>query len=319
MRSTPNLAAMAAISLCASAPATQAAQPQTFTVDCAKGQSISAALDKGDERKPMVLVVKGTCNENVTVIRDDVSLIGEAGATINAPSAGNAISVNGANRILIDRLSVRGGNPRGISVIGGSNVNITNSDVQFAANHGINVQGTQAVNITNCSVQYSGRSGIGITQGSVVISGSQVSANSGDGVRATQSTAQITNSTISSNLGFGVEVLVGSSLNMVSTSVTGNGGGGVMLYLAAVGNFSGNVNAIGNGGSGLSLMVNSTAQLGDGPLSFQNIWLGQASSLWVNPDVGIPISVPGGVGCADAKSSVNFSPRFAGTVSCSGF
>jgi hypothetical protein len=310
---------MAAISICGLATATQAAQPQTFTVDCAKGQTISAALDNGDARKPMVLIVKGTCNENITIVRDDVSLKGDAGATINASSASNAISVNGAHRILIDRLSVRGGNPRGISLVGGSNIDITNSDVQSAANHGINVQGTQAVNIINSSVQYSGRSGIGITQGSVVISNSQVSSNSGDGVRVTQAAAQISNSTIASNAGNGVAALIGSSLSLVSTSMTGNGGDGVSLYLAAVGNFSGNVNANGNAGSGLTAFVNSTAQLGDGPLSFQSIRLGQASSLWVNPGSAIPISVPGGIGCADAKSSANWSSRFAGPMNCTDY
>lgn len=362
MMSAPRLAAMSAAAfVCGLAAPAFAFDAITLTVDCARGQSITQALKLADNlRRPLVLVVKGTCNENIKIDRDDVSLKGDpqAGGTINASSADSAITVSGAHRILIDRLNVRGGNPRGISLVGGSNVDISNSDIQSAVSHGINVQGTGAVNITNCSVQYAGRSGISITQGSVVISNSQITSNLGYGVRvqqrasvtvnnsniasnaysgfdvnmsqvtisgtsitgngtdltlaenqrqgvsALQSLVQIANSTVASNTGSGVGVALGSSLNLTSTSLTGNGGDGVVLYLAAVGNFAGNVNANGNAGSGLMVMVNSTAQLADGPLSFQNIWLGQASSLWVDPVIGIPITVPGGVGCADSKSSV---------------
>jgi hypothetical protein len=393
---------MAAISLCGLATATYAAQPQTFSVDCAKGQTISAALDKGDERKPMVLTVQGTCNENVAITRDDVTLQGDPklGATINGSSAAATISVS-ASRVRIDRFNVRGG-AHGIFLQGGSSVDILNSDIQYSQGGGFAINGTSSVTISNCNVQHNPLSGVGVFSGAnVSIISTQIASNSGNGVRVTdsvvqltgsninsngvnasaparhgifatssrlrivggsigtnagsgvylqlssaiitgttitgngtdgslienlrrgvsalQSIVQITNSTIASNSGNGVAVEVGSSLNLSSASVTGNGGNGVMLYLAAVGNFAGNVNVNGNAGSGLLMMVNSTAQLADGSLSFQNIWLGQSSSLWVYPEFGTPIAVPGGVGCADGKSSVNSNSRFSGPVSCSAY
>ena len=56
MRSTPRLAAVvAAIAVSGWVSTTSAAQPQNRFVDCSKGQTIAAALDRGDERKPLSL------------------------------------------------------------------------------------------------------------------------------------------------------------------------------------------------------------------------------------------------------------------------
>jgi hypothetical protein len=147
---------MAAISLCTPTVAL-AEQAQTFAVDCAKGQTISAALDKGDSRKPMVLIVQGTCNENVAITRDDVTLQGDAtkSALINGPSGLPTITVR-ASRVTLDRLAVRGGT-QGITLMGGSNVDITNSNIQYAASQGIGITGTSAVNVTNCTVAHGHR------------------------------------------------------------------------------------------------------------------------------------------------------------------
>jgi hypothetical protein len=211
--------------------------------------------------------------------------------------------------------------------LNGSNINSNGVNASAPARHGIFATSSR-LRIVGGSIGTNAGSGVYLQLSSAIITGTTITGNGTDGslienlrrgVSALQSTVQITNSTIASNSGNGVAVEVGSSLNLSSASVTGNGGNGVMLYLAAVGNFAGIVNVNGNAGSGLAMMVNSTAQLADGSLSFQNIWLGQASSLWVNPDVGTPIAVPGGVGCADGKSSVNSSSRFSGPVSCSAY
>ncbi len=51
----------------------------SFTVDCSKGQTIGAALQRGDARKPLLLMIRGTCNESVSIDRDDVTLRGQPG------------------------------------------------------------------------------------------------------------------------------------------------------------------------------------------------------------------------------------------------
>ncbi len=61
---------------------------KTVSVDCANGGTIAKALTFGDERKSMLVIVKGHCNETVTVERSDVALQG-------GPSGGG---VNGQRR-----------------------------------------------------------------------------------------------------------------------------------------------------------------------------------------------------------------------------
>lgn len=224
MRSTPKLAAMAAISLCGLVTAAQAAQPQTFTVDCAKGQTISAAIERGDERKPMVLIVQGTCNENVAITRDDVTLQGDAtkGVVINGPSGQPSIAVRGASRVSLDRLTVRGGT-QGITLVGGSNIEITNSDIQYAATQGIGITGTSTVFVVNCNIQNNTRTGINVTQGNVSISNSQISNNAGDGVRAFRgSSVSLNGGSVSTNAFAGVNVQ-SSEMTITGSTIAGNG------------------------------------------------------------------------------------------------
>ena len=73
-------------------PNPASAQAITQIVDCAKGQTIMTAVNRADDRKPLVVVVRGTCTESVVIKRDDVTLQGDpaAGDTIVAPSRNRA-------------------------------------------------------------------------------------------------------------------------------------------------------------------------------------------------------------------------------------
>ena len=52
-------------------------------VNCDKGQTITHAL-QGFDRIPITIQVKGTCNENVEIDRDDVTLIADpSGGKVN--------------------------------------------------------------------------------------------------------------------------------------------------------------------------------------------------------------------------------------------
>lgn len=69
------------------------------TVDCGRGQKITAALKAGyDDIK-----VRGTCNENVEIRDDDVTILGLGGATLIGQ-----VFVNGANRVTLVNLAVQG-------------------------------------------------------------------------------------------------------------------------------------------------------------------------------------------------------------------
>ena len=62
--------------LAAGAFGSASAQTITYTVDCAKGQTIAGALARADARSPLVINIRGTCNEHVSISRDDVTLRG---------------------------------------------------------------------------------------------------------------------------------------------------------------------------------------------------------------------------------------------------
>jgi hypothetical protein len=86
-------------------------QSITLAVDCSRGQTIADAIARGDARKPLVLLIRGTCNEYVNIARDDVTLRGDpgSGGAINGPgSAAAAVTVQ-AQRSALENLTVTGG------------------------------------------------------------------------------------------------------------------------------------------------------------------------------------------------------------------
>jgi parallel beta-helix repeat protein len=287
---------MAAVSFCGLTTATQAAQPQTFTVDCAKGQTISAALDNGDSRKPMVLTIQGTCNENITIARDDVTLQGDpkVGATVNGSSAAATIAIL-ANRITVDRLAVTGGT-NGVLVHGAFNAvvknaviqnnaqngifvlvghaRITNNTIQYASGHGVSLQGGNALLSTNL-IQYNTVAGVHLEQSATVnASGNTISSNGSNGVELRwNSQGQLTGNTISGN-GFspppgpgtttGVHVRY-STAGIEGGRIFGNATTGVGIFASVV--EVTNVEVSGNNGVGIGGSMGSTFDVTDGTIS----------------------------------------------------
>jgi hypothetical protein len=79
--------------------------PKPKVVDCADSNaSIQKKVDKAKHGKPTTIVVKGTCTENVTVRKDDLTLLAhEDGGTV-----AGSIDVIGAQRVTIDGLNITG-------------------------------------------------------------------------------------------------------------------------------------------------------------------------------------------------------------------
>ena len=78
----------------------------TVTVDCTRGESITQAVSGGspgqgrekfnrgtDPDAPLIVMIRGTCNENVDIRRDKVTLQGE--------SPGSGIEVSGGTALLL--------------------------------------------------------------------------------------------------------------------------------------------------------------------------------------------------------------------------
>ncbi len=89
----------------------RAADPtKTVVVDCAAGETIAKALTLGDERKPLLVRIVGTCSEHVLIDRNDVTLAaGASGATVSGPDPATDVIKVTASRVTIDGITVTGG------------------------------------------------------------------------------------------------------------------------------------------------------------------------------------------------------------------
>jgi hypothetical protein len=152
------------------------------TVDCARNQTITQALEH-IPGSPLLITVKGTCNENVEIVRDDVTLLADpSGGGINGPDASQHTIRVRASRTLIDGLTVTGGK------------------------HGINVGGSAT--IQNCTIHDTGRNGINFYHGGHgVVDNCRITNSQNHGILIEGAVATVTNSTISSNAGAGFMII----------------------------------------------------------------------------------------------------------------
>ena len=232
------LAAVAAAVVAFTWPIGAGAQIQTFNVDCTAGQSISKTLEQGDPRKPLVLTVRGTCTENVTIRRDDVTLQGQVGgnATVTAANAGAVLITVKGTRIVIDGLTLNGGL------------------------HGLAVTGTHDVSITNCLVRNAAQNGLFAESANVLAQNNVFESSGGAGVFLRWSRARLAGNQIRSNAGPGIRAQQLASVSMAGNSVTGNGGQGILLQNGSLGVLSGETIAS-NASNGIELTVESVANV----------------------------------------------------------
>ncbi len=142
------------------------------TVDCTVG-SISDSLNNAPVAGRLIITVEGTCVENVTITRDDVTLEGGSGVV------DGQITIDGAQRVVIDGLTVTG------------------------VGAGIKAQGNAYVTVQNNStIEDNAGSGIVVTQGAfALIDGNTISLNGECEIVATDSgNVRMLNNTIESDL-----------------------------------------------------------------------------------------------------------------------
>ena len=212
------------VAIALAAPAS-AARTLTWTVDCARGQSISRALEHAPPGLKLALIVRGSCNENVRIDRDDVTLQGDpaTGATVNGPSATSPTIDIAANRITVDWLTVTGGGS-GINIYGASNVRIGNSVIRNTGLDGISINESQAISIDTSKIQYAGGMGIVAYRGGVSIGNSEIQFNKAAGVHiGSGSRLHGNGNTFGFNGAHGLGVFNASVAMLWNTKITGNG------------------------------------------------------------------------------------------------
>lgn len=186
------------------APALAVADNETKIVDCTKGHSIQKAIDKRNPDRSLTLMIRGICNENVTVDRDDLALIGEAGAAVNG-----TISIPGSRRVLIRSLKVS--SPTGAGVEGTDNAAFTVEDSFLERN------ATEGLAVRNGAFATVRRS-------RMAENGQNAPADSGRGIDARHGGAvDASNNTIVNNRSDGVGVYNGAYVRLRENTIEGNG------------------------------------------------------------------------------------------------
>ncbi|MGB7903577.1 MAG: right-handed parallel beta-helix repeat-containing protein [Steroidobacteraceae bacterium] len=234
-------------------------QTNTFTVDCAKGQTISSALEQGDIHKPLVINVRGVCREFVTITRANVTLRGDPTAEIVAPDNERDLVTVSADRVWLGNLTLTGGltglsqdheptfyaenvviqDTRNIGLrvrVGDARVN--NCTVQRAGGIGVSVVRGGSLILGNCQVLDSGQAGVSVTGSSVVnLNSSTVMRSGAEGIVISEgSRGNISASVIKDNGAVGLNVGTSASASVINTTISGNGtgngpqGDGVMLW-----------------------------------------------------------------------------------------
>lgn len=223
------------------------AQPNTFTVDCNRGQRIATALDQGDFRKPVVINLRGTCREFVTITRDNVTLRGDPGAELLAPAQNADLVTIDAQGATLDSLTLTGGrygvrNNQSFSLI------ISHCVIQGTSSDGLRGFVGDA-RLMSTTVRNAGGAGVYLSRGASagISEDSHIVGNAGPGILADRnSTIVVSDSEISENGSNGVQLQNGSYGSVSGSSVERNGtdvekaGAGIAVSQAHAGMLSNN-------------------------------------------------------------------------------
>jgi len=255
--------------------------PQFLTVDCGAGQSVDKALGGADPTEPVTITIKGTCNEAVFIGRDDVTLNANApGDGITAPSGANsALSLNGAQRVTLNQLTLTGGTwtllasngsgfyGDGLHVSGGTDTGVAidlgasgqlHDSAVDGSHQGVNVSAGGALSIDGGTVSNSATFGVSAGGGHVRLGGGLVISNSGWN---------------------GIFAVHGGSVEVGDTTVETSGQSAVFAYDGGAIHLYGNgVLVDHNSGQGVSALGSSAVQIQDGVRITNNGQVGVSAS-----------------------------------------
>ena len=226
----------------------------THTVDCNAGETIQS---KADEAQPGdTIEITGTCNENVVVNKDGITLDGRGTVVIDGNGAdAPVISINGHQNVIIKGLTVQNG-LHGIRL----------ADSAVAWLEDVIAQGSRFK-----SGYDSGAGIVAYTSSTVALTGAAVAKdNAGNGIGA---------DTGGSVVVLGNFVVEGNRLPPVRLEANGNGGHGISIWanssLSIFGADTATFND--NAGSGVHVSDGSAATLSGGVINGNGGYAG----LWV--------------------------------------
>jgi len=305
------------------------AGPTTILVDCDNGETITDALQQLGN--PLTIQVKGTCNENVEIVRNDVTLIAHpSGGTINGPDPDKiTINVRGSPRTVIDGLTVTGGR----TGINGSAM-IRNCTIQNTGRNGISFYHGGSGTVDNCRVQNNPYHGITIEGGSATVINSMISSNTRCGIMVTKGgdarigisdPFQYAGNTINNNEGNGIQLYIGGSAYIGGNTIDGNGTNpNAVNGRFGVGIFSSNAVLVGNnritGSGGVGVFIGgSSVDIGAPAMGlpttgdFANVISGNANG--INGTLGAFLSIRDAIINGNTGNGVTLAQRSTANIS----
>ncbi len=273
--------------LAASTTAIAQEKPSVVNVDCTQGETIFRALTRGNESKPLLVLVRGTCNETVLIDRSDVTLRGEAGfgGGIAGPDPSVDTVTVTASRVAIEDLTITGGR-NGISAVGAAGMNVRNATVQSTGRNGVAFLSGASGAIDGSTIGFNARDGVAVNAAAATVRNSTIIQNARMGVTViqggaayigTDTTLAPAGNTISRNGGTGISVSNGATATIAMNRIEGNGAdpastsgrSGVGITRATADIAGGNVIS-GNTGQGISA-VSSSVSIGNPAFSFSSV------------------------------------------------
>jgi len=263
----------------------------TVEVDCGAGQLISPALQTSALR--LLILVRGICEESISITRDDVQLVGVeegAGAGLSSTSTSqNLVYVSGRN-VLLRNLSLKGGRV-GLGAGGGASFRAFDLDISGATwgvqasnsigefrdcrvhdntNDGFNLHTGSSFSLSGTDV-YGHVVGVGAGDGAQVEVGQGVTIRDSSwvGVWVANSTVHIIGATVTRNPQ-GVFLAWGANAQIRYSRVAGNASEGIVAM-------TGSVLALQEGavvednGTGVSVQDNSSAIVNNGSVVRANV------------------------------------------------
>jgi hypothetical protein len=127
-------------------------------VNCGSGDKISNALQK----KGKTIIIRGTCGENVMITADDITLRGHP---IDNGAIAGSVTIDGAQRTVIQDLDVTGPSTDGITVVNGASAVITNNSISGHVDVGLRIDNGSTVVATDNDIT-GGTNGIWVVRNS---------------------------------------------------------------------------------------------------------------------------------------------------------
>lgn len=248
------------------------AQTIGFTVDCSRGQKIADAISRGDASKPLTITVRGTCNEYVAILRDDVTLRGDPGlgGTVNGPgSAAPAILVEG-DRTYIEGLTVTGG-ANGVLFAGPGLASMTNVMVRNpVSGNAVVARAVGDLSLSGCTLMQANR-GLQITRGGAarVAGSTEIRENADAGIFVDQNSTLFVSggSKVLANGGNGIYLENGSQGTISNSEIAENSVG---IVVSASGASIGNNNIHNNRQHGVLAQAGATVGVSNNTIANNN-------------------------------------------------